>query len=149
MRTLLAQPRWNMQVLAAWRPSRVAVVPALLGVCALSGWGAFIGNTAMQRDLAEQVTSLQADRDGLVRRIRQLEQANGELLRDSEGKLAAIREELRQMSAARDAVKAQLAASQRELAASKKRLEQALRDRVNETGSIKAGGSTKKPTPKP
>lgn len=142
MRTLLAQPRWDMQVLAAWRPSRAAVVPALLGVCALSGWGAFIGKAAMQRDLAEQVTSLQADRDGLVRRIRQMEQANGELLRDSEGKLAAIREELRQTSVARDAVKAQLAAS-------KKRLEQASRDRVNETGSIKAGGSTKKPTPKP
>jgi zinc resistance-associated protein len=103
----------------------------------------------MQRDLAEQVTSLQADQNGLVRRIRQLEQANGELLRDSEGKLAAVREELRQISAARDAVKAQLAASQRELVTSKKRLEQASRDRVNETGSIKAGDSTKKPTPKP
>lgn len=149
MRNLLAQLCWHLHTLAARWLSRAAVLPLILLVCALSGWGAFISKAATQRDLAEHVTVLRVERDGLVGRVRQMEQANGELLRDSESKLAPIREELRQTSAARDAAKAQLAASQRELSTTKKRLDQALRDRVTETGSIKTGDVTKKLASKP
>jgi chromosome segregation ATPase len=116
----------------------------VLGIAALSGWGAFASRASAQRDLAEQVSLLQADRENLSGRQRQLEQANAELLRDWQGKLASVREELSQANAARDIAMGQLASSQRELATLKKRLDQA-RDRVSETGSIKPANPTKKP----
>lgn len=141
-------PRWNSQALLALKPTRVTVLPMVLGICALVGWGAFASRASAHRDLAEQVSLLQADRDGLVGRQRQLEQANTELLHDWQGKLASVRDELTQAIAARDAAKAQLASSQRELVTLKKRLDQA-RDRVSETGSIKAAEQPKKPAGKP
>ena len=140
--------RWKLQVLLAWRPTRAVAVPLVLGACALSGWGAFAGKAFANRDLKSQVSLLQADRDGLVGRQKQLEQANVDLLREWQGKLASAREELSQAVAVRDATKGQLASSQRELITSKKRLDQA-RDRVSETGSIKPVEPTKKPAAKP
>ena len=79
---------------------------------------------------------MQADRKNLSGRQRQLEQTNAELLRDWQGQLASVREELSQANAARDIARGQLANSQRELATLEMRLDQA-RDRVSETGSIK------------
>lgn len=140
--------RWKLQVLLAWRPTRAAAVPLVLGACALSGWGAFASKAFTNRDLRSQITLLQANRDGLVVREKQLENANVELLREWQGKLASAREELSQAVAARDATKGQLASSQRELVTSKKRLDQA-RDRVSETGSIKPVEPSKKPAVKP
>jgi chromosome segregation ATPase len=83
-----------------------------------------------------------------VGRQKLLEQANTELVRDWQGKLASLRDELGQSTAARDAAKAQLASAQRELTGVKKRLDQA-RDRVSETGSIKAAEASKKGASKP
>ncbi|WP_238273357.1 hypothetical protein [Methylobacterium cerastii] len=77
-----------------------------------------------------------------------MEQANIDLVREWQGKLASSREELGQAVAARDAAKGQLGISQRELAASKKRLDQA-RERVSETGSIKPVETSKKAASKP
>ncbi|WP_336485680.1 hypothetical protein [Methylobacterium nigriterrae] len=148
MRYLPELPRWNPPAIIAWRPTRVAGLPLALAACALSGWGAFAGRAASQRDLAQQVSLLQADRDGLTGRLRQTEQANAELLRDWQGKLASARDELNQTAAARDGARTQLASAQRELLTLKKRLDQA-RDRVAETGSIRAGETSKKPAAKP
>jgi len=140
--------RRNLHVLLGWRPTRAAALPLVLSACALSGWGALATQAFANRDLKSQVSLLQAERDGLVGRQKQLEQANSELLREWQGKLATAREELNQALAARDATKNQLAGSQRELVASKKRLDQA-RDRVSETGSIKPVEPSKKPAAKP
>jgi septal ring factor EnvC (AmiA/AmiB activator) len=141
-------PRWNLHALLALRPARAHALPVILGVCALAGWGAFASRASGQRDLAAQVRVLQADRDTLVGRQKLLEQANTELVRDWQGKLASLRDELGQSTAARDAAKAQLASAQRELTGVKKRLDQA-RDRVSETGSIKAAEASKKGASKP
>ena len=135
--------RLDCQTLLAWRPAPAAALTLVLGIAALSGWGAFASRASAQRDVAEQVSLLQADRKNLSGRQRQLEQANAELLRDWQGKLASVRKELSQANAARDTPRGQLASSQRELATLKKRLDQA-RDRVPETGSIKPANSTKK-----
>jgi hypothetical protein len=97
---------------------------------------------------ADQVGLLKTDRNALVGRQKELEQANIDLVREWQGKLASAREEVSQAFAARDAAKGQLASSQRELVASKKRLDQA-RDRVSETGSIKAAETSKKAAGKP
>ncbi|AWN37204.1 hypothetical protein DK427_16935 [Methylobacterium radiodurans] len=121
----------------------------ILGACALSGWGAYIGKSAELRGLTETMIVARSERDGLEARVQRAEQANAELLTATESKLSALREELRQTSAAREVTKAQLAAAQKELGVSKKRLEQAARDRITETGSIKAGEPGKKPPSKP
>ena len=94
--------RLDYQTLLAWRPAPAAALTLVLGIAALSGWGAFASRASAQRDLAEQVSLLQADRENLSGRQRQLEQANAELLRDWQGKLASVREELSQANAARD-----------------------------------------------
>ena len=141
-------PHWNAQALLAFRPTRSSWLPLVLGICALAGWGAFASRVSGHRDLAEQVKLLQADRDSSAGRQKLLEHANTELVRDWQGKLASLREELGQTSAARDAAKAQLASVQRELTGVKKRLDQA-RDRVSETGSIKAAEPAKKASAKP
>lgn len=148
MPRLLELLRWKARVLLASRPARASVLPLVLSACALSGWGAFVGKASTSRHLTSHISLLQADRDGLMARTSQLEQANTELLRDGQGKLAALREELSQAIAARDAAKSQLANAQRELVASKKRLDQA-RDRVSETGSIKPVEPPRKPAVKP
>ncbi|GJD79102.1 hypothetical protein [Methylobacterium gregans] len=148
MHSLLTGQRWDHRAVMAWRPRRAAVLPLILGACALSGWGAYIGKSAETRGLTEQMRVARSERDGLEARIQRAEQVNAELLTTTEGKLGALREELRQTFSAREAVKAQLAAAQKELGVSKKRLEQAARDRITETGSIKAAEPLKKPSSK-
>ena len=81
-------------------------------------------------------------------RQKELEQANIDLVREWQDKLATARAELGQALAARDAAKGQLAGSQRELTAAKKRFDHA-RDRVSETGSIKPAEPSKKAASKP
>lgn len=148
MLRLLELLRWKLQILFAWKPTRSQLLPLILGVYALAGWGAYANKASANRDLTTQVSLLQMDRNGLVGRQKELEQANIDLVREWQGKLASAREELSQAVAARDAAKGQLASSQRELVASKKRLDQA-RDRVSETGSIKPVEPSKKPAAKP
>ncbi len=115
----------------------------MLGIAALFGWGAFASRASAQGDVAKQVSLLQADRENLTGRRRQLEQANAEIQRDWQDKLASVREELRQGNAAREIARSQLASSQREFSSLKKRLDQA-GYRVSETGSIKPANPTKK-----
>ncbi|MCJ2063329.1 hypothetical protein MKK63_11475 [Methylobacterium sp. J-088] len=148
MPRLLELLRWRFQVLFAWKPTRAQVLPLILGVYALAGWGAYANKASANRDLATQVTLLQTELNELVGRQKKLEQANTDLVREWQGKLASAREELGQALAARDTAKSQLAGSQLKLSASKKRLDQA-RDRVTETGSIKAAEPSKKATSKP
>lgn len=140
--------RLKLQVLFAWKPTRAQVLPLILGVYALAGWGAYANKASANRDLTTQVALLQTERDGLVSRQKESEQASIELVREWQGKLASARAELGQAIAARDAAKGQLAGSQRELIASKKRFDQA-RDRVSETGSIKPAEPSKKGASKP
>jgi zinc resistance-associated protein len=148
MPRLLELLRFNIRALFAWTPKRSHVLSLILGVYALAGWGAFANKASANRDLTNQVSLLQTDRDALVGRQKELEQANLDLLREWQGKLASVREELGQAVMARDAAKGQLTSSQRELVASKKRLDQA-RDRVSETGSIKSTEASKKAAGKP
>ncbi|KAA0107822.1 hypothetical protein CIW48_32445 [Methylobacterium sp. P1-11] len=135
-------------MLFAWKPTRAQLLPLILGVYALAGWGAYANKASANRDLTTQVALLQTERDGLVSRQKESEQASIELVREWQGKLASARAELGQAIAARDAAKGQLAGSQRELIASKKRFDQA-RDRVSETGSIKPAEPSKKAASKP
>ncbi|MEE7451590.1 hypothetical protein MRF4_29565 [Methylobacterium radiotolerans] len=148
MPRLLELLRWKLQVLFAWKPTRAQLLPLILGVYALAGWGAYANKASANRDLTTQVSLLQTERDGLVSRQKESEQASIELVREWQGKLASARAELGQAIAARDAAKGQLAGSQRELIASKKRFDQA-RDRVSETGSIKPAEPSKKAASKP
>ena len=148
MPRLLQLLRWKIQVLSAWKPTRAQLLPLVLGVYALAGWGAYANKASASRDLTTQVNLLQTELSASVGRQSVLEQANIDLSREWKGKLALIREELSQATAARDAAKGQLAGSQRELASSKKRLDQA-RDRVLETGSIKPAEPSKKSANKP
>jgi len=148
MPRLLDVLRWKLQVLFAWKPTRAQLLPLILGIYALAGWGAYANKSSANNELATQVGLLQTERNGLVGRQKELEQANIDLVRVWQGKLASAREELGQAVAARDAAKGQLAGSQRELTASKKRFDQA-RDRVSETGSIKPAEPSKKAASKP
>ncbi|GJE13705.1 MULTISPECIES: hypothetical protein [Methylobacterium] len=148
MPRLLDVLRWKLQVLFAWKPTRAQLLPLILGIYALAGWGAYANKSSANKELATQVGLLQTERNGLVGRQKELEQANIDLVRVWQGKLASAREELGQAVAARDAAKGQLAGSQRELTASKKRFDQA-RDRVSETGSIKPAEPSKKAASKP
>ena len=148
MTSMLELLRWKIRVLFVWTPTRTVAVPLILGVYALAGWGAYASKASANRDLTNQVSLLQADRDGFVERQKRLEQANVELLHEWQGKLASAQQELSQATAARDTAKGQLASSQRELIASKKRFGQA-RDRVTETGSIKPVEPSKKAAGKP
>lgn len=148
MPRLLELMHWKLQMLFAWKPTRAQLLPLVLGVYAIAGWGAYANKASANRDLTAQVSLLQTERDGLVGRQKELEQANMDLVREWQGKLASARAELGQAIAARDAAKGQLAGSQRDLVASKKRFEQA-RDRVSETGSIKPAEPSKKAGSKP
>ncbi|CAA2107879.1 hypothetical protein MBUL_04383 [Methylobacterium bullatum] len=148
MPRLLELLRWKLAVIFAWTPTRTVALNLILVAYAVAGWGAFANKASAYRDLTDQVSLLQADRDGAVNRQKELEQANNDLLREWQGKLASAREELHQAAAARDAAKGQLASSQRELVASRKRVDLA-RDRVSETGSIKHAEPSKKATVKP
>jgi outer membrane protein TolC len=148
MPRLLELLRWKLQVFFAWTPTRAVALSLSLGAYALAGWGAFASKASANLELTNQVSLLKTDRNALVGRQKELEQANIDLVREWQGKLASAREEVSQAFAARDAAKGQLASSQRELVASKKRLDQA-RDRVSETGSIKAAETSKKAAGKP
>ncbi|TXN74163.1 hypothetical protein [Methylobacterium sp. WL8] len=140
--------RRNLQMVFAWKPASAQLLPLILGVFAFAGWGAYANKASANRNLTTEVSLLQTGRSALVNRQRELEQANIDLVREWQGKLASAREELGQAVAARDAAKGQLGSSQRELVASKKRFDQA-RERVSETGSIKPAEPSKKTTNKP
>ena len=148
MPRLLELVRWKMQVTFACEPTRAQLLPLILGVFALAGWGAYANKASANRNLTTEVNLLQTERSEFVNRQRELEQANIDLVREWQGKLASTREELGQAVAARDTAKGQLSSSQRELVASKKRLDQA-RVRVSETGSIKLAEPSKKAASKP
>ena len=148
MPRLLELLRWNLQVIFTWKPAPAQLLPLILGVFAFAGWGAYANKASANRNLTTEVSLLQTERSGFVNRQRELEQANIDLVRELQGKLASAREELGQAVAARDAAKGQLGSSQRELVASKKRLDQA-RERVSETGSIKPVEPSKKAANKP
>ena len=148
MPRLLGMLRWKLQAIFAWKPAPAQLLPLILGVFAFAGWGAYANKASVNRNLTSQVSMLQTERVGLVSHQKELEQANIELVREWQGKLASSREELAQAVAARDAAKGQLGSSQRELVASKKRLDQA-RERVSETGSIKPVEFSKKAGSKP
>ncbi|WP_156648420.1 hypothetical protein [Methylobacterium sp. Leaf108] len=135
-------------MIIAWKPAPAHLLPLILGVLAFAGWGAYANKASANRNLTTEVSLLQTERSGFVNRQRELEQANIDLVREWQGKLASSREELARAVAARDAAKGQLGSSQRELVASKKRLDQA-RERVSETGSIKPAKPSKKATSKP
>ena len=98
MRRLPALPHWAQAALLGPKPKPVALLAACLGVAAIAGWGAFAGKAWGQRDLAEQVDLLQADRARLMAGLKQIEQTNAELARDAQEKLAAVREELEDAS---------------------------------------------------
>ncbi|WP_192215556.1 hypothetical protein [Methylobacterium bullatum] len=148
MPRLLELLRWKIQAVFRWKPTRAQLLPLILGVFAFAGWGAYANKVSANRNLTTEVSLLQTERAGFVSRQQELEQANANLVRDWQGKLASAREELVQAVAARDAAKGQLGNSQRELVASKKRLDQA-RERVSETGSIKPAEPSKKAASKP
>ena len=148
MLPLLQLLRWKLQVMFAWRPTPTQLLPFILGVFAFAGWGAYANKASANRNLTTEVSLLQTERSAFVNRQRELEQANIDLVREWQGKLASSREELGQAVAARDAAKGLLGSSQRELVASKKRLDQA-RERVSETGSIKPAEPSKKAASKP
>lgn len=145
---LLELLRWKLQVIFAWKPKRAQLLPLVLGVFATAGWGAYADKASANRNLTTEVSLLQTERSGLVSRQKVLEQINIDLVRDWQAKLASAREELGQAVAARDTAKGQIGISQRELVASKKRLDQA-RERVSETGSIKPAEPSKKAVSKP
>ncbi|MCJ2077621.1 hypothetical protein MKK68_18525 [Methylobacterium sp. E-016] len=140
--------RRNLQMVFAWKPAPAQLLPLILGVFAFAGWGAYANKASVNRNLTTEVSLLQTERSALVNRQRELEQANIDLVREWQGKLASAREELGQAVAARDAAKGQLGSSQREHVALKKRLDQA-RERVSETGSIKPAEPSKKAANKP
>lgn len=148
MPRLLELLRWKFQALFAWTPTRAVALHLILGAYALAGWGAFASKASANRDLAHQVSVLRTEQTALVDRQKSLEQVNGDLLREWQGKLASAQDEVAQALAARDAAKGQLASSQRAAVASRKRLEQA-RDRVSETGSIKPVEPARKAAGKP
>ena len=148
MPRLIELLRWKLQVIFAWKPTRAQLLPLVLGVFTITGWGAYANKASANRNLTTEFSRLQEERSGLVSRQNELEQANIDLVREWQGKLSSAREELRQAVAARDAAKGQLGSSQRELIASKKRLDQA-RERVSETGSIKPTEPLKKAASKP
>lgn len=140
--------RWKLQVIFAWKPTPAQLLPLVLGIFAIAGWGAYANKASANRNLTTEVSLLQTERSGFVSRQKVLEQANIDLVREWQGKLASAREELGQAVAARDVAKGQLGSSQRELVASKKRLDHA-RERVSETGSIKPVEPSKKAASKP
>lgn len=148
MLRLLELLRWKLQAFFAWKPTGAQLLPLILGVFAVAGWGAYANKASANRNLTTEISMLQTERSRLVSRHKELEQASIELVREWQGKLASAREELSQAVTARDAAKGQLGISQRELVASKKRLDQA-RERVSETGSIKPTEPSKKAASRP
>ncbi|ACA19547.1 hypothetical protein M446_5222 [Methylobacterium sp. 4-46] len=130
--------------LLRFRPSPTGLLAVALGGLALFGWGAFGLTASRQRGLEAQLAEVQGERDALQAWQRQFRDAEAEL-REVQGKVAATREEIAQVAAARDKAKAQFAATQRDLAALTKRLDQA-RDKVSQTGSIPAAEPAKKPS---
>ena len=148
MPRLLELIHWKTQAMFAWKPTRAQLLPLVLGVFALAGWGAYANKASANRVLTTEASQFQTERSGFVSRQSQLEQANTLLVRELQTKLASAREELGQAVAARDAAKGQLGSLQRELVTSKKRFDQA-RERVSETGSIKPVQTSKKAASKP
>lgn len=132
-----------MMVLRTPRPTPAGLLAVALGGLALFGWGSFALTASNQRALKTELAEVRGERDALQSWQKQFKDAEAEL-RDVQGKIAAARDEVVQTSAAREKAKAQLAATQRDLAAVTKRLDQA-RDKVAQTGSIPAQDTAKKP----
>ena len=132
-----------MMVLRTPRPTPAGLLAVALGGLALFGWGSFALTASNQRSLTTELASVRGERDALQSWQKQFKDAEAEL-RDVQGRIAAARDEVVQTSAAREKAKAQLAATQRDLAAVTRRLDQA-RDKVAQTGSLPAQDPAKKP----
>ncbi|MGY2049343.1 hypothetical protein [Methylobacterium sp. JK268] len=126
-----------------FRPSPAALAAIVLGGLALFGWGAFGVTASGQRGLEARLAQAESERDALQAWQRQFKDTEA-ALRDVQGKVAAAREEVAQVTAAREKAKQQFTATQRDLVALTKRLDQA-RDKVTQTGSLPAAESGKKP----
>ena len=123
---------------------RSVLVGCALAVMALAGWTSF---TYSAWSSHRQVSALQTDRDEAVANHRKLADASGEL-GQVEAKLAATRVEYSRAVQSWAETRSRIGAAQQELAALGKRLDQA-KDRVSQTGSIRARdpgkGAARKP----
>lgn len=119
-----------------FRAERSLIVICALGLAAATGWASFAFSAWSSRQLSDQVSALNAERDEAVERFRRLERSAGELSQ-VEAKLNVARVEFNRA--------AQMwAAAQQELAVLSKRLEQT-RERVSQTGSIRQAEPAKRP----
>lgn len=117
-----------------FRPHPAALAVGILGLGTLSGWGAYAVSSSGKTALQAQLAAVEGERDTLAARFKQFQDVEAEL-RDRQAKIAAARDEIAQLGTTRDKAKAQLAATQRDLASLTKRLDQA-KDKVTQTGSI-------------
>ncbi|AWN47872.1 hypothetical protein DK419_17365 [Methylobacterium terrae] len=116
------------------RPNPALLAAGILGLGTLSGWGAYGVSSTGKSTLRTQLAETEGQRDALAAKVKQFQDVEAEL-RDRQAKIAAARDEIAQLGATRDKAKAQLAATQRDLASLTKRLDQA-KDKVTQTGSI-------------
>lgn len=130
-----------------FRPTPALLAAGILGLGTLSGWGAYGVSSSGKSALRAQLAETEGQRDALAARFKQFQDVEAEL-RDRQAKIAAARDEIAQMGATREKAKAQLAATQRDLAALTKRLDTA-RDKVNQTGSITPPAPAAEPAKKP
>ncbi len=128
-----------------FRPSPAGLVAMILGGVAVFGWGAFAVTTSGQRALETRLTEVEGERDALAARQKQFQETEAEL-RDRQAKIAAAKDDLAGVNAAREKARVQLAGTQRDLAALTKRLEAAREKAAPQTtGSIPAPEAAKKP----
>ncbi|QRE72314.1 hypothetical protein [Methylobacterium aquaticum] len=128
-----------------FRLQPAALAAGILGLGTMSGWGAYAISSSGKAALRTQLAEVEGQRDTLAARVKQFQDVEAEL-RDRQAKIAAARDEIAQLGVTRDKAKAQLAATQRDLASLNKRLDLA-KDKVTQTGSITppAGEAAKKP----
>jgi chromosome segregation ATPase len=117
-----------------FRPHPAVLAAGILGLGTLSGWGAYGVSSSGKSALRAQLAETESQRDALAARFKQFQDVEAEL-RDRQARIAAARDEIAQLGATRDKAKAQLTATQRDLASLTKRLDQA-KDKVTQTGSI-------------
>ncbi|MEH3143766.1 MAG: hypothetical protein PGN34_00035 [Methylobacterium frigidaeris] len=127
-----------------FRPSPAGLVAMTLGGFAVFGWGAFALTASGQRALETRISEVEGERDALLARQKQFQETEADL-RDRQSKVAAAKDDLLQVNAAREKAKAQFATTQRDLAALTKRLDQAREKAAQTTGSIPAADPAKKP----
>ena len=126
-----------------FRPHPAVLAAGILGLGTLSGWGAYGVSSSGKSALRAQLAEAESQRDAFAARVKQFQDVEAEL-RDRQAKIAAARDEIAQLGATREKAKAQLAATQRDLASLNKRLDQA-KDKVTQTGSITPAAEAKKP----